>query len=138
MERKDFLKKGMALCGLSVIPVSFLDSCTKVTNGAPTNVNFTLDLTSSSNSSLNSIGGQIVSSGVLVICTATNTWVAFSAACTHQGCQVGYSSASRQIICPCHGGTYNASTGAVLGGPPPSALTKYTVTKSGNILTIKS
>ncbi len=46
---------------------------------------------------------------------------AFSAICTHQGCQVGYPGGG-QIQCPCHGGLFNARTGAVEGGPPPSPL----------------
>jgi thiosulfate dehydrogenase [quinone] large subunit len=46
---------------------------------------------------------------------------AFSAICTHAGCQVGYQGGG-QIVCPCHGGVYNARTGAVEGGPPPAPL----------------
>src|SRR5437660_96129 len=45
---------------------------------------------------------------------------AFSAVCTHAGCSVDVSGG--QFICPCHGGTYSAQTGAVTGGPPPSPL----------------
>jgi len=48
------------------------------------------------------------------------TLSAFSAICTHAGCTVGYQSG--QIVCPCHGGLYNATTGAVEGGPPPAPL----------------
>ena len=36
----------------------------------------------------------------------------FSAVCTHAGCTVGYESG--QIVCPCHGGVYDPSTGAVV------------------------
>ena len=45
---------------------------------------------------------------------------AFSAICTHAGCSVDLSGG--QFVCPCHGGTYSASDGSVLGGPPPSPL----------------
>ena len=45
---------------------------------------------------------------------------AFSAVCTHAGCAVDLSGG--QFVCPCHGGSYSAATGAVLGGPPPSPL----------------
>lgn len=48
--------------------------------------------------------------------------VAFSAVCTHAGCTVSFDSSNNQFVCPCHGGTYDASTGAVTGGPPPSPL----------------
>jgi Rieske Fe-S protein len=48
--------------------------------------------------------------------------VAFSAVCTHAGCPVDYQQSAKEFVCPCHGGTYSATTGAVLGGPPPSPL----------------
>jgi thiosulfate dehydrogenase [quinone] large subunit len=53
---------------------------------------------------------------------AAGTFVAFSAVCTHAGCTVQFSSSSMAFVCPCHGGTYDARTGKVLGGPPPSPL----------------
>jgi thiosulfate dehydrogenase [quinone] large subunit len=49
---------------------------------------------------------------------------AFTATCTHAGCTVQYDSSNDQFVCPCHGGTYSASTGAVTGGPPPAPLTQ--------------
>ena len=57
---------------------------------------------------------------------------AFSAVCTHAGCQVGYQGG--QIVCPCHGGLYNARTGAVEGGPPPAPLARKKVIESGGQL----
>jgi Rieske Fe-S protein len=45
---------------------------------------------------------------------------AFSAICTHAGCAVDLSGG--EFVCPCHGGSYSAATGAVLAGPPPSPL----------------
>jgi thiosulfate dehydrogenase [quinone] large subunit len=52
---------------------------------------------------------------------------AFSAICTHAGCTVGYDT-SAGFVCPCHGGTYDASTGAVTAGPPPAPLPAIRVT----------
>ena len=57
---------------------------------------------------------------------------AFSAVCTHAGCQVGYQGG--QIVCPCHGGVYNARTGAVEGGPPPAPLAPKRVVERNGIL----
>lgn len=51
-----------------------------------------------------------------------STFVAFSAICTHAGCPVQYDPSNVQFLCPCHGGVYDARTGRVLQGPPPSAL----------------
>jgi Rieske Fe-S protein len=65
--------------------------------------------------------------GIVSRPTAT-TAACFSAICTHQGCTV--KPAKTTLNCPCHGSRYNASTGAVLGGPAPAPLSKVAVTVS--------
>jgi cytochrome b6-f complex iron-sulfur subunit len=65
--------------------------------------------------------------GIVSRPTAT-TAACFSAICTHQGCTV--KPAKTTLNCPCHGSKYNASTGAVLGGPAPAPLPKVAVTVS--------
>ncbi len=52
---------------------------------------------------------------------------AFSAICTHLGCIVGFDDASGVIVCPCHDGRFNPTTGAVVSGPPPAPLPPVTV-----------
>ena len=138
MERKEFLKRTIALCGLSLIPAAVIESCGKQSYAGPGNVNFTLDITSGANVALKSVGGSVIANGVIVIRSSSTVFDALSATCTHAGCTVGYDSRNASVLCPCHGGTYNPATGAVTGGPPPSALTKYTATLSGNILTVHS
>ncbi|MFL5335582.1 MAG: TQO small subunit DoxD [Geminicoccaceae bacterium] len=54
---------------------------------------------------------------------------AFSAVCTHAGCTVEYE--GNQIVCPCHGGTYDPRTGGVTSGPPPQGLAQRRVVESG-------
>jgi cytochrome b6-f complex iron-sulfur subunit len=136
MERKDFLKAACALCGLAVVPALLIESCTKQSFSGPTNVNFTIDLSNAGNAALLSVGGSLVQNSVIVIHASTG-YIALSDVCTHQGCAVGYDAGSTHIICPCHGGVYDIN-GAVLSGPPPGALTKYTVTQSGTVLTVRS
>lgn len=56
---------------------------------------------------------------------------AFSATCTHQGCQVSEVT-DGQIICPCHGSVFDAETGEVLDGPAPSPLEPVEVEVEGD------
>ena len=46
---------------------------------------------------------------------------AFSATCTHLGCQVHWEADKKRFLCPCHGGVYDAG-GRVIEGPPPRPL----------------
>jgi len=65
-----------------------------------------------------------------------DTWTALSAVCTHLGCTAGYVPARKVIYCPCHGGTYNATTGGNISGPPPKPLTLYKVQISDGKITV--
>lgn len=59
--------------------------------------------------------------------------VAFSAICTHKGCTVAPK--GDQLVCPCHGSTYDMATGDNTGGPAPSPLAKLAVTvKDGKVV----
>jgi len=55
------------------------------------------------------------------------TWVALTAVCTHLGCTVQYEPQLNRIHCACHGGTYDANTGANISGPPPRPLRRFKV-----------
>lgn len=66
---------------------------------------------------------------VLVTRTGESTAVAFSAICTHKGCQV--EPAGAELHCPCHGSKYTAATGAVIAGPAPKPLPAVKVTVAG-------
>jgi Rieske Fe-S protein len=71
---------------------------------------------------------------VLVARTAADTFVALTATCTHQACQItGYS--GQTYVCPCHGSQFDAS-GRVLSGPAPRSLTQYRTQFAGGVLTI--
>lgn len=57
-----------------------------------------------------------------------DTWVAFTAVCTHLGCTVQYEPEANRIHCACHGGVYDPRTGANVSGPPPHPLRRFKVT----------
>ena len=69
--------------------------------------------------------------GTQAILFRTNAGVfAYSRVCTHQGCTVGYT--GKQLVCPCHGASYDPFKGAkVTGGPAPRALSSIKVKISG-------
>ncbi|WP_460352094.1 Rieske 2Fe-2S domain-containing protein [Actinoallomurus acanthiterrae] len=54
----------------------------------------------------------------------TDTFTAFNATCTHQGCPVSYVGSG--FHCPCHGSTFDQN-GRVTGGPAPAPLIKIPV-----------
>jgi cytochrome b6-f complex iron-sulfur subunit len=74
--------------------------------------------------------GKVVAMGskpTIVVNTAEQGPKAYSAICTHLGCIVTYDDQSSSIVCPCHGGKFSPTTGAVISGPPPSPLPPVTV-----------
>ena len=66
-------------------------------------------------------------SPAMLIHHADSSWVALTAVCTHLGCTVQYEPQMDRIHCACHGGVYNAYTGANVSGPPPKPLKLFKV-----------
>jgi cytochrome b6-f complex iron-sulfur subunit len=62
----------------------------------------------------------------------------FSAICTHLGCIVAWDQGAANIVCPCHDGRFNATSGAVVSGPPPSGLTPVEVSVEGEEIYVVS
>jgi cytochrome b6-f complex iron-sulfur subunit len=135
MDRKEFLSQvGMGASALLVSAcLGGLSSCRKKID-APANVDFTLDV---STGALASNGGFLVSNGVVVARTTSGTFLAVSAACTHEGVTVDYNASSNNFICPKHGAKFD-SGGGVTQGPAKTNLTKYNTTLSGNSLRVYS
>jgi Rieske Fe-S protein len=81
------------------------------------------------------IGGGIVLSKKDVVVTRDDNGDvhAFSATCTHQGCQVT-EVRDGQIFCPCHGSRFSASTGNPVAGPAPRPLPTVAVTVEGDAI----
>jgi cytochrome b6-f complex iron-sulfur subunit len=136
MDRKAFFSQiGVGAAAL-LIPacIGGLAGCGKSTPAAPTSVDFTLDV---STGSLAANGGYLVHSGVLVARTTTGTFLAVSAACTHEGTSVNYSPSTNNFVCPNHGAKFN-STGVVTQGPASTNLVKYNTTLVGSSLRVYS
>jgi thiosulfate dehydrogenase [quinone] large subunit len=67
-----------------------------------------------------------------VVRPSEDSYVGFSAVCTHMGCTVGFFQPALQFRCPCHGSIYSAVTGEVLQGPAPSPLPGIPIEKSAS------
>jgi Rieske Fe-S protein len=72
---------------------------------------------------------------VVVTQPTAGKFKAFSATCTHQGCQVS-TVQNGTINCPCHGSQFSVADGSVKGGPAPRPLSGKTVTVSGENITV--
>jgi len=81
-------------------------------------------------------GGLKVSSsqGVLMIVQPTKgNFFAFSAICTHAGCEVSRATPAA-IICTCHDSEFSTSDGARLAGPASRPLKKFAVVERSGML----
>ena len=72
---------------------------------------------------------------VFLVRTGERSVRAFSATCTHLGCQVQWDGEGKKFRCPCHGGAYDLD-GRVVEGPPPRPLDaiEAQIDDSGNVL----
>lgn len=53
---------------------------------------------------------------------------AFQDECTHAACSLSEGEMEgRNVVCPCHMGTFDVTTGAVVSGPPPAPLKTWQV-----------
>jgi nitrite reductase/ring-hydroxylating ferredoxin subunit len=74
------------------------------------------------------------SSGVLMIVQPTRgNFAAYSAICTHAGCEVSRVTA-KAIICTCHNSEFSTSDGARLSGPASRPLKKFEVVERNGML----
>ncbi|HWS00942.1 MAG TPA: Rieske 2Fe-2S domain-containing protein, partial [Prolixibacteraceae bacterium] len=142
MERSRFFSTlGISAGMIFLAPV--LNSCSKSmddgTNppggGNNGDVDFTLDLSSSTYSALNTNGGFIIKDRIIVARTSTGIFVALSSVCTHEGATIGYDGSANRFHCPNHGSNFTTE-GAVINGPASSALKKYNTQLTGTSLRV--
>src|SRR5205823_5679623 len=66
-------------------------------------------------------------------------FVAYSGKCTHLSCAVYYeqpgsAEPNGKLVCPCHEGVFEATTGAPLSGPPQRSLPKIQLRQQGGTI----
>lgn len=79
-------------------------------------INFTVDLTHASYSSLKTAGSYKIIGDVLVAFTTANAYAALAKACTHEGTELKYSSTDNGLYCTNHGSEFSM-VGVVRKGP---------------------
>ncbi len=138
MNRNEFLLQIGTGAAALLVPacLSTLSGCSDSGSvpAAPTNVDFTIDISSGA---LSSNGGFLVKDRIIVARTTSGGFLAVSAACTHQGTTIQYIGSSNSFLCPNHGATYNAA-GQVTSGPAPRSLTQYNTALTGTLLRVFS
>jgi Rieske Fe-S protein len=76
-------------------------------------------------------GGKILADKNIVITQPqADSFDAFTAVCTHQGCIVG-SVSGGTINCPCHGSKFSITNGSVVNGPAASPLAPVSIKVQG-------
>jgi Rieske Fe-S protein len=112
----------------SMPPASAADSSGSASNGAAAEnaLGQTADI---------AVGGGMIYAAANVVVTqpTADTFKAFSASCTHQGCTVG-SIEGDAIICPCHNSKFSITDGSVLQGPATAPLPEQKVTVTGGAI----
>lgn len=86
------------------------------------------------------VGGGIKvesTAGVLMIVQPTRgKFAAYSAICTHAGCEVSRATA-QAIICTCHGSQFSTGNGSVLNGPADRPLRNFAVVERNGMLFLR-
>jgi len=143
MNRNEFFNAFVLSAG-TVIFAPYLTSCSKDSSvtrdpisgpGSGGSLDFTLDLSSAANSSLNNNGGSLLKSGVIVARTAAGAFVAVASACTHQQTTIDFESANNRFHCSGHGSNFGTD-GSVINGPATVALKKYNTQLTGTSLRV--
>lgn len=68
----------------------------------------------------------------ILVRTTEREYVAYSRLCTHNSCPVFWRPEDDAFACPCHGGIFSVTNGAVLQGPPPRPLPRVRLEIRGN------
>jgi cytochrome b6-f complex iron-sulfur subunit len=136
MERKDFIQKFAIGGSILLTPPILFSACNKDDDMEDPG-EIRIELNDASNSALQTVGGFIYTGNIIVIRTGTNTYMALSKICTHEGFTVTYNHTSNNIICNNHGSVFTTS-GAVVNGPAATNLRTYSVTIAGDTLIINT
>ena len=143
MTRREIIRKVvLGTTSLLIIP-EMITACSEEEPLEPidNSETFTIDLTDDTYAALTVTGGFMIIQGKIIANTGSDLFVAVDSVCSHQGGTLTYSHSESVFRCPVHNASYSYR-GAVIELPEVEepiirAIKAYTVTKEGNILTIR-
>jgi len=143
MTRREILRKVMlGTTSLIVLP-KVITACSEKEPIDPVDNSetFTIDLTEAAYAPLNVTGGSVIVQGKVIANTGSNIFVAVESVCSHQGGTLVYSHSENVFRCPIHNASFSFR-GIVIEPPDVEEpvirpIKAYTVTRSGDILTIR-
>jgi len=140
IKRNEFLKS-LGLKGATLMAVycgvNTLSSCTNDSSITPaSSVDFTLDLTQSTNSALTKDGGYVIANKVVIARISATNYVAVTQICSHENRQSVIFS-NNGFYCPEHGASFDIS-GKGTNSNGSKGLKTYKTTLSGTSLRIVS
>ena len=139
IKRHEFLRslgfKGASLlavyCG-----VSSLSSCKNESVEPSGNVDFSLDLTTATNSKLNTPGNYVIANGIVIARISSTDFAAVTQVCSHEGrANVIYNGSG--FYCTVHGATFSTS-GVGTNSNGSRGIKAYQTTLSGTNLRVFS
>jgi cytochrome b6-f complex iron-sulfur subunit len=133
--RDEFIKQLSAAALLTC--AGCLHACSSEDDPTPATVDFTVDLSASQYSALNTVGGSVSINGIIIARISSADFTALSRACTHEGTAVNYRASQNDFLCPNHGSRFSTS-GTVLQGPATRSLTRYNTQLTENSLRVFS
>ncbi len=141
MDRKEFLSQ-VGLSRAFIFAGSCLAACSKGSTGTPTpapqtSVDFSINLNDANYAVLKTPGGYVIVNSIIIALSTSNTYLAVSSVCPHEGFAVQFRSAQDQFVCPAHNSIFS-TTGAKVAGPANAGLTQYKTALSGTTLRIYS
>ncbi len=161
ISRKKFIRLGAAI-GVSAAGASVVAACgggdsgggsSASSGGGATTSGGTTSGGASGTTEMGSAGGQAIAQAskvpqnsavnftdsggpAVLVHLESGDFVAYSAVCTHQQCEVAYQRQSSQLACPCHGSIFDPSNGGqVVSGPAPTPLPEIPVQVQGGQIT---
>jgi len=74
----------------------------------------------------------------ILVANVEGTLYAMTDTCTHRGCSLSEGTLEgNEVICPCHGGRFDLTTGEVLAAPPKKGETPFEVQVRGSNVLVR-